>query len=330
LHINLPSMGLGDERLVNPATVSTTLRCSICTDVYIDPVFSSGKPCQHVFCRSCIDEALRQRQQCPSCRAPLKKQRLQPHQAIRSLLDELSVNCEAGCSWTGRQDAYPAHVAACPAKLLEAARRQLEQQAAKLRENDIEIARLNEMISELQFRADERAARASRKDAQIMALQEELAKVRLCMERDAEVRLAELQAEVTAKIAKDAQAIAEAAAKSAEIARQRADCIAMQVFIRRIGGRTMTLNVELTDTVDAIKRMIQEKDGTPPDMFYLTHGSKHLDDSKSVAEHQISRNSTLAMRMRLLSQRQNFVDDGDHDLLKQRTKRRKCVDLEAM
>ena len=31
-------MGLGDERIVNPKAVSKSLRCVICTDVFIDPV----------------------------------------------------------------------------------------------------------------------------------------------------------------------------------------------------------------------------------------------------------------------------------------------------
>lgn len=142
-------MGLSDEFLVDPHEVSDTLRCPVCMDLFDDPVFCGGRPCQHVFCRECIELALERSDQCPVCRATIEAYAMTPHQAINALLDEVKVRCKHRCGWQGRRDERPDHEPVCPVALLEASKAELaaycERHASidqKLEEKDMRIKEL--------------------------------------------------------------------------------------------------------------------------------------------------------------------------------------------
>lgn len=94
------------------------LICPICMEILQDPVFFGGNPCQHVFCRECIRNALERKRECPMCRAAIGPQLTLPHHAIRSFIDGMCVRCEHACGWTGRYDARPHHAQVCPIVLL--------------------------------------------------------------------------------------------------------------------------------------------------------------------------------------------------------------------
>lgn len=100
--------------VLNPDAISDTLKCPVCMDIFEDPVFLAGQPCQHVFCRVCVEQALNESGHCPSCRAVMRREDLKPHQTIRSLLDEMIVRCTRHCGWTGRRDSLVAHESECP------------------------------------------------------------------------------------------------------------------------------------------------------------------------------------------------------------------------
>merc|ERR1719183_937979 len=59
---------------------------------------------------------------------------LRPHQALRSLLDELPVRCKQGCGWSGRRDKRPGHEAFCPVTKLMRLKADLAERDARIAE----------------------------------------------------------------------------------------------------------------------------------------------------------------------------------------------------
>lgn len=143
-------MGIRDEDLLDPGAVSNTLRCPVCMEVFEDPVFCGGEPCQHVFCNACAKQALELKEECPTCRAEMRVENLMPHQVIRSLLDELPARCGRGCGWVGRRELLPGHAAVCPLALLEAAQAKLQDREAQYADMDRLLTERDDRIRELE------------------------------------------------------------------------------------------------------------------------------------------------------------------------------------
>ena len=114
------TISTADDLMLNPQSLLPQLRCPICRTMCKSPVQS---PTGHLFCKSCIIDALERSQKCPVTGEPLSMEDINAIESHNKILYKIwgsvQMRCQYhvhGCNWTGEQILVKNHEEKCTFK----------------------------------------------------------------------------------------------------------------------------------------------------------------------------------------------------------------------